>query len=680
MLFLNGVPTPLALPFGLFPNTNKRATGVIIPSYGESQPQGFFLREGGFYWAISDYADWKITGDIYSRGEWRTQNSVQYVKRYKYSGGFGFDYGMAPTGERETPNYVQSRTLSVRWSHTQDQKANQNSNFSANVNYFNSASQQFSSDISARLNSQSNSSISYQTSIANLFSVSTTAGLMYNISTRNIDANFPTLNLSLKKPIYPFQRKIKQGNPKWYESFSIKYSMNASNKANAVDSVFWTQDMLKDMTNGMRHNIPMDLNIKLMKGKINWSHSIQYSEQWHFKRTWRGLDTIFAYDEDTGEFLYDSIVKINRDVILDREYGFFTTRDYGYSTSFSTQLFGMLQFKRGPLRAFRHVMSPSIGFSFRPDFFTKASGYHYYEDLNGLETRYNLYQGNPPGFPSGGKSGSINFSLGNNFEMKVRDRKDTITGMRKMKLVDRLNLSTSYNLAADSLNWAPINLSASTTLFGRQTITYSARFDLYARDSNNRPYNKFIWQTGNKFLLFDNQNMSTGFSWSLNSKNSSGRENSQSTLKSANTEIFEKPAAFDMKWSLNINYTIGYSSNYDPRRRPQYTNIWGYPVDDPIFSDYTQTIRQTLSFGGSVNPSEKWSISFNSGFDFLSKKLSQTSFSINRDLHCWKMFFTWSPFGTYREWSFNIKLDSSMLGDALKYDKRKSPLQTDDYF
>jgi hypothetical protein len=681
MLFLNDVPTPLALPFGLFPNTTKHTSGILVPTYGEShsQDQGFFLRDGGFYWSISDYMDWRVQGDIYSRGEWRVGNNVQYRKRYKFNGRFGVDIGMVPSGEKETPNFSRTRSFRVSWSHSQDPKANQNSTFSANVNFFNTASQKNSSNISDHFNNQSNSNVAYQLR-GKRFQLATTANMDYNITTGNISATFPTANFSMQ-PIYPFQRKIRQGNARWYESFKINYSMNATNRANGNDSTFFAQfsETLKDMQNGVKHNIPMDINIKLLGGKINWNHSVHYNQQWNFKANYRGLDTVYfpIYDPDTEEFLYDSI-RINRHALLHTEHGFFITQNYSYSTSFSTQLFGMLQFKRGLLRAFRHVLSPSIGFSISPDFFTHQNGYREYEDVNGEMRRYNIFDGSPAGFPSGGKSGSINFSLGNNFEMKIRDRKDTVRGERKVKLIDRLTLNTSYNLAADSLNWAPIGLTAQTTLFKKFSINFNAQFDLYtrARDTNgrltNRRINKFVWETGDGFLLPTSQSMSTGLSYSFSSK-----KQDENSAVSGTGEIFERLATFGPQWSLNINYTIGYNNRFSPGY--QNTNVWGHPTAQ-FWSDYDQRISQTLSFGGNLDLTEKWKISFQSGYDFTNKKISQTHFTINRDLHCWNMIFTWAPFGQFKEWSFGIRLNSTMLGDVMKYDRRRTHREFDDYF
>ena len=252
--------------------------------------------------------------------------------------------------------------------------------------------------------------------------------------------------------------------------------------------------------------------------------------------------------------------------------------------------------------------------------------------------------------------------------MKVRDRKDTVAGTRKIKLIESLSLSASYNLAADSLNWSPISLTASTTLFKGLSLNYRATFSMYAKDSNNRDYNKFIWQTGNKFLLRTTESLSTGLNWSFGSKEKVTDEKTKSSIKSANTEIFERPASWGMKWSMNINYTVSYGSTYRPGY--YYVNIFGYPIKDTIYRTHNASINQTLSINGSIELTEKWKIDFNSGFDFRTKKISQTLFTISRDLHCWNMTFTWVPFGPYKEWSFGIRLNSNMLGDAMKYDKR----------
>ncbi len=650
MLFLNDVPTPIVVPFGLFPNSNKHKSGVIIPAYGESASQGFFLRNGGFYWSINDYMDWKITGSAYTRGEWDVQNVFNYAKRYKFNGGLSFSYGMVPTGEPETPDYSKSTTLRVAWNHRQDPKANQNSTFSANVDFFNSASQQNSAYVADHFNNQSNSSIAYQLRIANRFNIVANSNMNYNTSSRTINATLPTLSFSMN-PIYPFKRKTRKGAERWYESFKLNYSMNAVNRTVVDDTLFGSEQMFKDMDNSVKHNIPLEMNIKLFKGKINWNHSANYTNYWYFKRIEQGLDSV---DRPGAE--------------INQTHGFYTAQSYNYSTNFQTTLYGMLQFKRGFFRAFRHVMTPSVGFSYRPNFNTYESGYREYEDTTGRIHRYNLYTGAPAGVPGGEKSGSINFGLSNNFEMKVRDRKDTVAGTRKIKLIESLSLSASYNLAADSLNWSPISLTASTTLFKGLSLNYRATFSMYAKDSNNRDYNKFIWQTGNKFLLRTTESLSTGLNWSFGSKEKVTDEKTKSSIKSANTEIFERPASWGMKWSMNINYTVSYGSTYRPGY--YYVNIFGYPIKDTIYRTHNASINQTLSINGSIELTEKWKIDFNSGFDFRTKKISQTLFTISRDLHCWNMTFTWVPFGPYKEWSFGIRLNSNMLGDAMKYDKR----------
>ena len=666
MMFLNDVPTPLALPFGLFPNSQKNTSGIIIPSYGESPAQGFFLRGGGFYWSINDYLDWRSTGDIYSRGDWNIDNRIQYSKRYKFGGGFSMNYGIVQSGERETDQYVSNRSMRVSWNHRQDPKANQNSTFSANVDFFNSASQRHSPLISDHFNNQSTSNIAYQVRIANRYNLSTTANLSYNTSSQLINATLPTIAFSMN-PMFPFRPKVRKGAPKWYESFKINYSMNANNQVSGADSLFWSGEVFKDMRNGVRHNVPMEMNVKLFNGKINWNHSIQYAQQWHFKSIERGLDTTLTdvYDPDTDEYLKtDTTIAV---AILNEQFGFFATHEYSYSSSFNTTLYGMLQFRRGYFRAFRHVMTPSAGFSYTPDFFTPQSGYRYYTDRAGNEVRYNRFEGTTAGIPGRQKAGSLNFSLNNSFEMKVRNRKDTVDGTRKIKLLDNLSLSTSYNLMADSLNWSPLSLSARTSIIRGLNLNYRATFSPYARDSaTGRLYNKFLWQTDGKLFRRESDFSDISLSWSP-----SRRANTESRREaSEDGEIFERPSIFDIPFTLSVSYSVGYRGNY----RPGYTstNLFGYPIDEPIYRDYHMQISQNLSFSGNFELTPKWKVSFTSGFDFMEKKLGLTQFNITRDLCCWGMSFTWVPFGTRKEWSFMIRLNSSMLGDALKYDRRSS--------
>ena len=689
MLFLNDVPTPIAVPFGLFPNTNRHTSGILIPTYGEShsQDQGFFLRGGGFYWAINDFVDWRIEGDIYSRGEWALRNTWQYALRYRFAGNFNINFGMVPSGERETETFAQTRSFRLNWSHSQAPEANQNSSFSASVNFFNSASQRYSSNIADHFNNQSTSNIAYQLRFGR-FNLAATASLDYNITTGNINATLPSVNLSMRQ-IFPFQRRVQIGARRWYENFRIGYSMSGTNRVSGNDSAFWVPEIFREMQNGIRHNIPMDLSVRVFGGHVTWSHSIQLTEHWNFRKNYRGLDTTgFHYtnvfDENNELIRVDTVFHIQRNVITRSEHGFFRSASYSYTTSLSTTLFGISRFNRGPIRAFRHVATPSIGFSISPDFMEGTaghrSGFRYFTDIDGRDVRYNLFSGSPAGHPTGGLSGSINFSLGNNFEMKVRDRSDTVRGERNVRLLDRLQISTSYNLAADSLNWAPINVSGSTRIFGNLSINFNARFDMYARaidtlsngDLRFTRINTFIWQQPGqgrrRFLLRESESMSTGLSWSRSSRD---REERPSIQRNGSDEIFMQRAAFAPRWSINVSYNINYRGNFRPAY--QRTDIWGRPVvGEPVWRDYDQTIMQTLSFNGHVNLTDKWHISFTSGYDFTNRQLSHTMFNVTRDLCCWTMTFTWAPFGQFREWSFGIRLNSNMLGDVMKYDRRRT--------
>ncbi|MCL2416366.1 MAG: hypothetical protein FWD02_00315 [Bacteroidales bacterium] len=693
MMFLNNVPTPLAVPFGLFPNTSRYASGILVPTYGETHGQNasFFLRGGGFYWAINDFVHWRIEGDIYSRGDWALRNTWQYALRYRFSGNFNISLGMVPSGERgvmEGPHaFGQTRSFRLGWTHSQAPEANQNSSFSASVNFFNTASQRYSLNIADHFNNQSTSNIAYQLRFGR-FNLAATASLDYNITTGNINATLPSVNLSMR-PIFPFQRRVQVGARRWYESFRIGYSMNAVNRVSGNDSAFWIPEIFQDMVNGMRHNIPMDLNIRILNGHVNWSHSIQLTEHWNFRKNHRGLDTIgFRYenifDENDELIRIDTIPNVQRNAIIHTEHGFFASRSYSYTTSLSTTLFGISRFNRGPIRAFRHVATPSIGFSISPDFVEGRAGYRsgfrYFQDLDGTYTRYNLFDGSPAGFPTGGLSGSINFSLGNNFEMKVRDRSDTVRGERRVRLIDRLQISTSYNLAADSLNWAPINVSGSTRLFGNLSINFNARFDMYARAIDTLPggalritrINTFMWQQPSegrrRFLLRESEGMSTGFSWSRSSRDRAER----AEQGAGSDDIFMQRATFAPQWSLNVSYNINYRGNFRPGY--QRTDIWGRPLvgESVVWRDYDRTIMQTLSFSGHVNLTDKWHISFTSGYDFTNRQLAHTMFNVTRDLCCWTMTFTWAPFGQFREWSFGIRLNSNMLGDVMKYDRRRT--------
>ncbi|GHV72404.1 organic solvent tolerance protein OstA [Bacteroidia bacterium] len=651
MLFLNDMPTPLALPFTLIPNSIKKVSGILFPTYGESQRQGFFLQKGGFYWHVNDYLSWTITGDIFTRGDWTVSNAIRYRKRYKFNGNLNVEYGLLQNSDPIDVNYSRNKSLSVSWQHIQDAKANPNSVFSANVSFFNRSSQTYNTDLANVFQNQSNSSISYsRNKLFGLFNFTSSASLNYNVNTSRMDASLPSTSLSLLQPIYPFRRKSRIGDAKWYESFKITYNLVERNDVSTADTSFWTKENFANMKTGIKHNVSSGMDIKLFKKFINWNHTANYHEYWYTSMTEKG----FFDTTNTAQ------------LISERRNGFYTTRDYDYASSLSTTLYGMLNMPRFFLRAVRHQMQPSVSFSLRPDFYTYQSGYRYYRDSLNREFRYNIYEGMPNGNPSGYKSGNIGLSISNTLEAKLRDKKDTVTGEKKIKILEAFSIGTSYNLAADSMNWAPISINVRTMLFKKLQVNYSSSFSMYARDTVGRQINKYVWKEGGiRALLKETERVNLSLSWSLSPPGKDGKETPPPTVHvrqspfSDDLQFITDRTDFSIPWSLTLSYSFQYNIVYD----------------QAMTRHYRQTLTQTLNVSGDITLTEKWKIAMQSGFDFRERKLSTTSFSFKRDLHCWQMSFNWVPFGNYKEWSFSIKANSSMLSSALKYDKAHSYLE-----
>jgi hypothetical protein len=673
MFFMNDVPTPLVLPFAMFPNVEKRTSGIIFPHYGESPRQGFYLRGGGFYWSINDYMDVKLTGDIYTRGDWKAIVDYNYRLRYKFSGGLSAEYGMIQSGDPLDKAYNQNYTLRVTWRHQQDPKASKNSNFNANVNFFNSKSREYQENLNNIAQNQSTSSISYSyNNLFGLFNFTTSASLNYNVTSHNIALNLPTISLTLKEPWYPLRRKNRKGDTKWWETLKFTYNLAAKNDLKGTDTNFFTTENFKNMSNGIRQNVMMSMDIKLFKKYVNWNISGNYHEYWYFNKDERVL-----FPTGSNNFSY----------LTHRKNGFFTARDFDFSTSMSTTLYGMLRIPKFFVKAIRHTMSPSISFSIRPNFETYMSGYRWYDNGTGTPVQYNVYDLSPNGKPTGKQAGSISISIGNTLEAKVRNKKDTVTGERKIKIIESFNISTSYNIFADSLNLSPLSLSARTTLFKKIAVNFRTSFNFYAKDSLGRYYNEWAWKKNKKLSWQEVENLTLSFSWRLSPRGGEAPKqrdpnNTPYYLQSPfsnNLQMLTDDIDFSIPWSLTFNYSFQYNKQYDIR---VWQNLYLPPagdntviVRDEHIKPYKTTITQVLNFSGDISITPKWKIAFTSGFDFSTYKLSTTAFEIRRDLHCWSLNIRWVPFGPHKEWSFAIRANSGMLSDVLKYEKQRSYLE-----
>jgi len=656
-LVIEDVPTPLFIPFGMFPNKKGQTSGILVPTWGNSANRGYFLENGGYYFAINDYLDLQLRGDIYSRGSWAIKTATRYKKRYKYNGAVSLNYAKNIIGEENSVDFSKSTDFSFRWAHKQDEKARPNSRFNSNVNIVSNNYNKYN-PINANnyLSNTFQSSVSYSTNWKSKYFLTANLNHSQNTLNRTINFTLPELSFSVNR-FYPLRKKEGIGEQKWYENLSVDYRMNFKNQIDTYDSLLFEPETLEKFRNGMKHNINLSVPLKILKF-LNMTNSFSYTDRWYiqsYEKRWTN-DTLF----NNG----DTIVGY---VKTDTIHGFQTARDFNISSSISTRVYGILQFKKGPIRAIRHVLSPRIGFSYHPDFGTQNWGYYqHYVDGNSNIRKYSRFQGTIYGGPPDGKSGRITFGISNNLEMKVRSRNDTVTGMKKVVLIEDFSISSSYDLAKDSLKLAPISMSGRTTLFEKLKIQYSSVWDPYVVDENGRNLNKFEWAENRRLLRFKNATWNFSISYRLSSRDlkkekdpglieDEKKESDEGTLEElAEINAFpEDFVDFNNAWSINLSYSLRHTIHYDPAA--DYRNI--------------KTV-QTLSFSGDINITPKWKFAFRSGYDFENNDFSYTSVDIYRDLHCWEMRFGWIPSGVRKSWNFTINVKSSILQD-LKLSRKK---------
>lgn len=642
-LVIEDVPLPLGIPFGFFPNSRDRASGVILPEYGEEARRGVYLRGGGFYFGISDNIDLKLTTDIYSFGSWAVRSQSNYIKRYRYSGNFNLELSKFIADESVANSY------SIHWSHSQNAKASPNSTFSANVNFESTNNNKYNAQsIEKFLNNSINSSIFYSRNfVGTPFRFSTSLRHSQNNSTKIITLNFPSLNFSMDK-IYPFKRESNIGSSSWYEKIGFSLNSTLDNKLSVLENDLFKSSVFDKMSNGVKHDIPLATSFNILKF-ITVSPSVNYTEYWYTK-------TIRKYwDHDSSIVVEDTIS------------GFRRAWQYSTGASMSTKIYGMFNFgKDKAIQAIRHVMTPSISFSYSPDFSDPRYGFYktYQTDSTGKTQTYSIFSRGVNGGPGSGESGSISFQLGNNLEMKVRSAKDTVNHFKKIKILENLSFRSSYNLLADSMRLSPISFAGNTRLFDKFSINFSGVLDPYSLNSaKTGKIDKFVYKQGGSPVRLTSA--SIGFDFSLNSSKKDkkttnkqpdddlplGEDPNNPEFGQSMTSNFSNPQVdFDIPWNLSIRYNFNYSK----------------PLTE-------KTTSQTLAFSGDLSLTPKWKIGFSSNYDFKNRKLTTTSINIHRDLHCWEMRMTIIPLGIYKSYSFQINVKSGMLQD-LKWKKRDSYL------
>ena len=689
-LVVADVPLPLAIPYGFFPFSKKYSSGFIMPSYGDESTRGFYLRDGGYYFALSDKWDLKLLGEIYTKGSWGLSVATNYRKRYRYNGTFYAAYQDTKTGDRGLPDYTRQQSFKIQWSHRQDQKASPYSSLAASVNFATSSYER--NNLGSLYNPQTltqttrTSSVSWGTNFSSIgLSLSATANLNQNMSDSSIALTLPDLNISLSR-FYPFKRRHAVGAERWYEKISVSYTGQISNSINTKEDRLLRSNLIKDWRNGMQHRIPVSGNFTLFN-YINVSPSFNFTDRMYTNKVTKSWN------------------RTTQKEVSDTTYGFHNIYNWDLSLSASTKLYGMFIPNRkifgDKIQAIRHVITPSVSFSYAPDFGSSRYGYYStYQRTNADGSvelvDYSPYSNGLYSVPGRGKTGNVSFSFDNNIEMKIKSDKDS-TGIRKISIIDNLGFRMSYNMAAKEKPWSDLSVDLRLKWWKNYTFNLNAVFASYAYelDSNGKPYvgNHTYWGMG-KIGRF--QGMSQNISYTLtpekikklfggggddddtrSKRNDPEAEGVDTDIESnVDDDMIEGQRSarrkgsghkaktdddgymsFSMPWSITFGYGITMRESND-------INRFNYKT-----MRYPYTFSQTLNFSGNLRISDGWNISFSSGYDFEHHALSMTTASLQRDLHCFNMSCQ-VVLAPYTSYNFTFRCNASTLTDALKYDKR----------
>lgn len=668
-LVVEDVDLPIGIPFGFIPKRPDRATGLLMPSFGEENARGFYLRDAGMYFVLGDYFDMSLTGDYYTLGSWAANLNSRYMVKYKFTGNLAVNYSVDQTGEKGSTDFFQSKNFGVRWSHSQDSKAHPGTSFSASVNFSSPSNSRYNShSVSEALQNQISSSISYSKNWNGKFNLSVNALHSQNSRDSSYTFTLPNITFSVST-FYPFKIKNRVGKERFYEKFALGYNTSIQNKINFKASEFGEPGFIDKFQNGVAHNFSIKLPDFTLFKYLNVAPNVSYGMNWFFRKSEA------YFDPETNS------VKTE----MGKQFGTFgATHNYSGSLSMSTRIYGMYNFgKYHKIQALRHVVSPSVSMSFSPE---KGKAFNGWRTFNYVDTLgvqksydYNIYQGQINSAPGKGKSATMSISLGNNLEAKVRDMKDTTgTGSKKVKILDQFNFSTGYNFLADSLKMNNVGLSMSTSIFGKLGINGNMNFDPYAINERGQRVNKYnLLETGVPLRL---TNVSTSVSYSLSGKGTvKGNDGSKSSGGDAGgsgnpadyyRRIYYHPLTGEyipggwlyytnpnVPWSLNFNYSFSMSRSYS------YVNNQLSKKDN-----YTQT----LGVQGNIQLTPKMSVQAQSGWDFTAMKMTTTQFSFRYDLHCFNISVSWVPSGMYQSYSFLISANAAALADLLRFKKSTS--------
>lgn len=683
-LVVADVPLPLAIPYGFFPFTKSYSSGFIMPTYGDESSRGFYLRDGGYYFAMSDKWDLKLLGEIYTKGSWGISAATNYRKRYKYNGSFYFSYQDTKNGDKGMPDFTEQESFKIQWSHRQDPKSNPYTTLSASVNFATSSYER--NNLNSLYNPQTmtqstrTSSVSWSSTFSSIgMTISGTTNLNQNMRDSTIALTLPDLNISISR-FYPFKRKHMAGKEKWYEKIAMSYTGHFSNSIHTKEDLMMKSDLMKDWKNGFQHSIPISASFTIFN-YINVNPSFSFTDRMYTNKVTKSWD------------------EANQVEVADTTYGFHNVYNWNMSVSMSTKLYGFWIPNRklfgDKIQAIRHVMTPQVSYSYAPDF--GSARYGYYEtyqktdaDGNVSLVEYSPYAGQMFGVPGKGKTGSISFALSNNIEMKLKDDDDS-TGFKKVSIIDELSANMSYNMAAKEKPWSDLTMRIRLKWWKNYTFNMNAVFATYAYelDENGRPFvgNKTEYSQG-RFGRF--QGLSQNFSFTLDpeklkkwfgkgddeeedeEENDEGIDTDietnvdddlakgQHAAKKNNSSKAETDEDGYMKFSMPWSLTVGYGITMREDRGGEFnTKRMRYPYK----------FTQNLNFSGNVRLSEGWNISFSSGYDFDQKELSMTTASLSRDLHCFSMSCS-VVLAPYTSYNFSFRCNAATLTDALKYDKR----------
>lgn len=680
-MVLAGLPLPLAIPFGYFPFSDKYASGVIVPTFGDDYNRGFYLSDGGYYFAINDMIDLALTGEIYTKGSWGLSAQSTYRKRYKYSGSFNINYLKTIYGEKTDPDYSKATNFQAVWSHSQDSKANPNMSLSAAVNFTTSGYTRNSLNsyyTNAFTENTKSSTINMSYRFPNSkWSLSTSLNISQRTQDSTLAVSFPNLNITMSQT-YPFKRKNAVGADRWYEKIRMSYTGQFQNSLSSKQDEFFKKSLIKDWRNGMRHSIPISATFPLFT-YFNITPNITITDRMYTQKVRRQWDPQASAE------------------VMDTTYSFYNVWDFNASVSLDTKIYGFFQplpFLGDKVKMIRHVMTPTISFSASPDFSSPWFGYYgqiEYTDRQGQrqQRKYSMFPGALFGVPGQGKTGMVSFSLANNVEMKVKSDNDSI-GEKKISLIENFTVSQSYNFAADSLRWSNINTSLLLRLSKQFNLNLSATWDVYTYELNSygNPVRVDKLRLTHGKGLGRLSSTGTSFSYTFNNdtfrrkkKNGDnppetngnlgnnprdddwddsgyGQPDRLSDKDDSDSDLDLTPEGYvrwEVPWSLSVNYSVNY----------------GYGEFDKEKMEYKGRITQNLSLSGNIRPTKNWEFSASASYNFDTHKIAYMNLNISRDLHCFMMRASVIPVGPYKSYNFHISVKSALLSD-LKYDKRSS--------